>query len=81
MKSPKETIENALNRELSRARDNIARAEMQLIRMPFDHDTRSTLKRNDEWEFDIVAALAWISKDPADDGPEISILQMRRDDV
>lgn len=66
MKTPKETILKVLSDSLGTARDAIVRAEMQLKRMPFDHDTRDALERYKVWEAETVAAIAWLNGVVAD---------------
>lgn len=62
MKTPKETILKVLNDSLGNAQDAIARAEMQLKRMPFDHDTRDALERYKVWETETLAAIKWVNE-------------------
>lgn len=59
-KTPEETIRKLLNDSLSNARDAIARAEAQLKRMEFDHDTRDALENYRIWEKETLAAIEWL---------------------
>jgi hypothetical protein len=57
--SVQETILKVLERDLSHAQDEIARAEMQLHRMPFDHDLRNALEQYRRWKLDTEKAIKW----------------------
>jgi len=61
MKNPRDVIRKLLDTSLSNARDAIARAEQQLRRMPFDHDTRDALERYKDWEYETETAIAWLN--------------------
>ena len=61
MKNPRDVIRKLLDTSLSNARDEIARAEQQLRRMPFDHDTRDALDRYKDWEYETETAIAWLN--------------------
>ena len=61
MKNPRDVIRELLDNSLSNARDAIARAEQQLRRMPFDHDTRDALERYKDWEYETKTAIAWLN--------------------
>jgi len=61
MKNPRDVIRKLLDTSLSNARDEIARAEQQLRRMPFDHDTRDALERYKDWEYETETAIAWLN--------------------
>lgn len=62
MRSPREVIRKILNDDLSLSKDSIARAELQLRRMPFDHDTRDALERYRVWESETQMALIWLDR-------------------
>jgi hypothetical protein len=62
MSDTKAYIQKLIENDLGNARDNIARAEMQLKRMPFDHDTRDALERYRKWESEAQTALESQSK-------------------
>lgn len=62
--SSKETILRVLQADLSNAQDNVNRAEAQLRRMFYDHDTRDTLYRYQQWAFETQAAIDWIKNLP-----------------
>lgn len=63
--TPQETILKVLENDLSNAQDNIARAEEQLRRMFYDHDTRNALERYRQWrqwEFNTKRAIEWLKE-------------------
>jgi hypothetical protein len=62
MINPREKIRELLDRDLSHAKDSIARAEYQLKRMPFDHDTRNALEGYRVWESEIETAIIWLNR-------------------
>ena len=62
MKNPRDVIRKLLDTSLSNARDAIARAEQQLRRMPFDHDTRDALERYKDWEYETEIAITWLEE-------------------
>ncbi len=64
MRSPQQTITGLLAHSLSHAQDSIARAEIQLKRMPFDHDTRSALETYKIWEQETKDAIEYMRMRP-----------------
>lgn len=58
------TILNLLEHSIGNARDAISRAEIQLKRIPFDHDTRDSLESYKLWEQRNQEAIDYIRTHP-----------------
>ena len=56
----KEHIIRCVQIDLDNAKDNLARAEMQQKRMPYDHDNNNALVRYQDWVRRGVIALEFL---------------------
>ena len=63
--SVREIIKKELEASLSHAEDNVQRAQRQLIRMPYDHDTRDALENiYKPWREKAQKAIDYLNEHP-----------------